>query len=359
MTRLAAHPDAAIAQPPCPFVPHPLLRHPHLMTVFPRFWPRRGFPQRFPTATRLFPVAPDSQLLGYCHWQRVPTRQPTVILVHGLEGCSESHYMLGISVKAWRAGYNVIRLNQRNCGGTEGLTPTFYHSGLSGDLKAVVEHLAADDGLDAIWLAGYSMGGNLALKLAGETKSSLPALRGVVAVCPNIDPAACIAALEQPANWLYQRYFLKRLQARVRRKAALFPGKFDLSRLARVRTLREFDEAYTAPDGGYASALDYYERAGARHVLASIEIPTLIIAAQDDPFIPYHIFQTEALRVNPWIQLWAPKHGGHCGFIQRLQPWEDMYWAENRLVEFMSRTSKASAPTVSENSPPVPTAPLA
>jgi len=317
------------------FEPHPFLRHPHCMTIFPRFWPRRGLLNGVPCTARLFSVAPHSRLLGDCHWQSPPQGQPTLILIHGLEGCSDSHYMRGIARKAWLAGLNVIRLNQRNCGGTEHLTPTLYHSGLSGDISAIVSELGARDRLDRIWVAGYSMGGNLALKMAGEARSGLPALRGIIAVCPNIHPGHCVTALERPTNWMYHDYFLKSLKARLRRKALHFPGKFDLSPIAGIRTLREFDEVYTAPDGGFRNADDYYDRAGARHLLAEIKVPTLIITAQDDPFIPYGMFNTDAIASNPWIRLWAPSHGGHCGFVQRPRAGEDVYWAENRLVEFV------------------------
>jgi predicted alpha/beta-fold hydrolase len=245
--------------------------------------------------------------------------------------------MLGIARKAWGAGFNVIRLNQRNCGGTEHLTPTLYHSGLSGDFFAVVEELSRRDGIESVWLAGYSMGGNLVLRMGGEVGADLPALQGLIAVCPNIDPAACVQALEQRRNWIYQRFFLRSLQARLRRKAGLFPGKFDLTGLALIRTLRAFDDTYTALDGGFLHAVDYYERTGARHVLGQITIPTLILTAQDDPFIPYPIFQSSAAMTNPWIRFVAPTHGGHCGFLQRRQPDEDMFWAENRLVEFIKK----------------------
>ena len=247
--------------------------------------------------------------------------------------------MKGIADKAWRAGFNVVRLNQRNCGRTEHLTPTLYHNGLSGDLRAVVTELSATEGIEAVWLVGYSMGGNLVLRMAGEVGNTLQMLKGVVAVCPNIDPEACVTAIEQRRNWIYHRHFVGRLKARLRRKARLFPGKFDLSRLAGLRTLREFDEAYTAPDGGYASAADYYERSGAKHLLGAIAVPTLVITAQDDPFIPYHTFEDQALQANPWIRLVAPMHGGHCGFLQRPRLDEDMYWAENRIVEFLTSSS--------------------
>lgn len=312
------------------------------MTIVPRLWPRRDLLRDVPVEARLFSVAKDTKLLGFCHWHKDKKACRTAVLVHGLEGCSESHYMRGIAAKAWRAGLNVVRLNQRNCGGTEALTPTLYNSGLSEDYKAVVEELANVDGLSDIWLVGYSMGGNLVLKTAGEAGADLPALRGVLAVCPNIDPAACVNALEQPRNRLYHSYFLKRLKARMQRKAVLFPGKFDLSDLRAIGTMREFDDRYTAPDGGYRDAADYYERAGARHVLAQVRVPTVIMTAQDDPFIPYTTFQTSSLRNNPRIRLIAPVHGGHCGFFQRLKPSEDRYWVENRLVEVMAKGLRQS-----------------
>jgi predicted alpha/beta-fold hydrolase len=326
------------------FAPHPFLKNPHLMTLYPRFMPRPGLLREVPIEARLFTVAPESLILGYCHWQHDRRNRPTVILVHGLEGCSESHYMRGIAGKAWQAGLNVVRLNQRNCGGTEHLTPTLYNNGMSGDIRAVLNELAAKDGLEAIWLGGYSMGGNLMLRAAGELGGAQPALKGVVAVCPNIDPATCTAALIEPGNWLYNRHFVRRLKARLTRKAALFPGKYDLSHLATIRTLLDFDEAYTAPAGGYRSAADYYEQTGARHVLGVIAVPTLIITAQDDPFIPYWIFDVPALQKNPHIRLAAPTHGGHCGFIQQRMPGEDRYWAENRLLDFVTAATSVLRP---------------
>jgi uncharacterized protein len=307
------------------------------MTVIPRYWPRRGLLTGVPQEVRLFSVDQDTQLLGFCHWQTDRKRAGTVILVHGLEGCSGSHYMRAIAGKAWRAGLNVIRLNQRTCGGTEHLTPTLYNSGLSGDYRAVMTELANVDGLEHIWLIGYSMGGNLVLKAAGEAGCSLPALRGVLAVCPNIDPSQCIDALEQPRNRLYHDHFLTRLKDRMRRKSALFPGKWDLTDLTRIEMMREFDDLYTAPDGGYSNGADYYNRAGARHVMSQIAVPTLIITAQDDPFIPYRMFTQPSIQGNRAITLVAPTHGGHCGFFQLRRTGEDSYWAENRLVEIITR----------------------
>ena len=317
------------------FTPAAWLRNPHFMTVFPGYWPRRALLVGVPTESRLFTTEPHTQLLGFCHWQPHRTACQTVVLVHGLEGCSESHYMRGIASKAYRAGFNVVRMNQRTCGGTEHLTPTLYNSGLSQDYRAIVHELAHVDGLDRIWLVGYSMGGNLVLKAAGEAASSEASLVGVIAVCPNIDPPKCVEALEQPRNWIYHRHFLVSLKARLRRKAALLPGKWDLTKLDGVGRMSEFDDRYTAPDGGYASGADYYERAGACHVLDTIAVRTLIITAQDDPFIPYSMFTMPLIQRHPKIQMIAPRHGGHCGFIHWSRNGEDSYWAENRIMDFL------------------------
>jgi predicted alpha/beta-fold hydrolase len=201
----------------------------------------------------------------------------------------------------------------------------------------VVAELSNVDGLEHIWLIGYSMGGNLVLKAAGEAGSSLPALRGVLAVCPNIDPSQCVDALAQPQNRLYHNHFLSRLKARMKRKASLFPGKWDLTAIDRIATMREFDDRYTAPDGGYSSGRDYYDRAGARHVLSQIVVPTVIITSQNDPFIPYRMFTQPDIQRNRAITVVAPIHGGHCGFLQRRPAHEDSYWAENRIVEIMTQ----------------------
>ena len=142
-----------------PFEPHPWLRNRHVMTLFPRFYPRRGLLAGIPSEERLFNVAAGSFIKGLCHWQPVRSQTLTVVLVHGLEGCHDSQYMQGTAAKAFRAGFNVIRLNQRNCGNTESLTPTLYNSALSGDIQAVLTELASKDGLRELWAVGWSMGG--------------------------------------------------------------------------------------------------------------------------------------------------------------------------------------------------------
>lgn len=305
------------------------------MTLVPRYWVRPGLDPLMPEESRLFQVTREARILGHCHWQEEPRRHTTLILVHGLEGCSASHYMRVLTAKAWTAGWNIVRLNQRNCGGTEHLTPTLYNTGLSGDYATVVRELSTRDGLSTIWLVGYSMGGNLVLKCAGESNGSLGSLKGVAAVSPSIDAALCVTAIERRENWIYHRYFLTSIRKRLRRKAKSFPARFDLTRLSRIRTLREFDEMYTAPDGNYANASEYYEKSSAMHQLPNIQVPTIIITAQDDPVVPFAQFENPALRNNPAIRLVAPKHGGHCGFIQSSRTREDQRWAENRILDFV------------------------
>ncbi len=323
------------------FQPHPLLRHPHLMTLAAAFWPRR-FPRLGPPTERLFEVEPGSRILAKCHWRAEAQRHPTIVLVHGLEGSSESLYMLGIAEKAFAAGFNALRLNQRNCGGTERLTPTLYNSGLSGDCRAVLAELTDPSGRDVlpeVFFAGYSMGGNLVLKMAGELADRAPAqLRGVCGVNPGIDLAACADAIALPQNFLYEWNFLHGLKRRMRSKARLFPGRYSLDGLGRVRTLREFDDAFTAPSFGYRDADDYYHKASALRVVAAIRVPTLILTAQDDPFVSFGAFRDPGVAGNPQITLVAPPRGGHCAFISR-NAGDERFWAEARVVEFCQQHS--------------------
>lgn len=332
-----------------PFEPHPLLRNPHLMTVAAAFWPQRL--ERLPHPTeRLFAVEPGTQILARCHWQAEPRRRPTLVLVHGLEGSSESGYMLGIAEKAFARGFNALRLNQRNCGGTERLTPTLYNSGLSGDYRAVMAELATRDALPEIFFVGYSMGGNLVLKMAGELAAQAsPQLRGVCAVNPGLDLAACADGIALPQNFVYEWNFLYGLKRRLRRKARLFPGRYPVDGLGGVHTLREFDEVITAPAFGFRDAEDYYYRSSALRVIGAIGVPTLILIAQDDPFVPFASFRDPAIAGNPQITLVAPPQGGHCAFISRFGG-EERFWGEARVVEFCCehsslerRTSRRSA----------------
>lgn len=288
-----------------------------------------------PAEERLFRVDPESQILGHCHWQPGKRRDaPVIVILHGLEGSSASNYMLGIADKAFGAGFHAIRLNQRNCGGTETLTPTLYNSGMSGDYRAALDELSNGDGFDQIFFAGYSMGGNLITKMAGEFGDAAPkALRGVCVICPAMDLAACADALEWRQNYFYQRHFVSSLMAHYAKKARLFPQRYSTNGFGPVRTVREFDDKITAPNFGFKDAQDYYETVSAKKVVAQVRVPVLMITAQDDPFVPFASFERVNPAQNPAIHFLAPKHGGHCGFISR-QSGAERFWAEQRIVQF-------------------------
>ena len=316
------------------FVPHPRLRGGHWMTIF--CWGRaRAFPHLPAPEERLFDVAPDTRVLAHCHWQENRAAHPVLIALHGLEGSSTAHYMRGLADKAFARGFNVIRLNQRNCGGTEQLAAGLYHSGLTEDADLVLREVAALDGIERAVIAGYSLGGNLALKLAGEYGRTPPRqLRGVCAVSPVLELDACVRALERRQNVVYQWNFVRGLKARMRRKNTCFPERFPLDRLRDVRTVRQFDDVFTAPHFGFAGAADYYHRASAMRVIDRITVPALVITAEDDPFVPTAPFRDAKLADNPHIRLFISSHGGHCGFFEGARNGSDGYWAERTIIDF-------------------------
>jgi predicted alpha/beta-fold hydrolase len=331
-----------------PFVPRRFLSNGHLQTILGNFLPRAD---HLPASTsELIEVSLAvgeqiaSRVLCLCHWQpeAVRSARPTAILLHGLEGSAESQYVVGNANKLWRAGANVIRMNMRNCGGRNyemaRETPTLYHSGLSGDVGAVMRHFLARERLESIALIGYSMGGNLVLKLAGELGGAAPhQLRSVVGISPSIDLGPSAAALHRPANRLYEWRFLRALFRRFRYKARFFPRAYDANRTTGIRSLRDFDDRITAFYCGFASAEDYYYRAAATRVIDRIAVPTLIVSALDDPFIRFTPETLGVLRGNPHVTLLQPEHGGHCAFLAKPDPatGDDGRWAETTLLQFI------------------------
>jgi predicted alpha/beta-fold hydrolase len=316
------------------FAPRRALRNGHVMTVF--AWARhRSFDGLPAPEARLFQVTPDTQVLARVFWQKQPIGRPTLVALHGLEGSSEVHYMRGLAHKAFLRGWNAVLLNQRNCGGTEHLTPGLYHSGLTSDPQAVLRILATE-GVGPFVVAGYSLGGNLALKLAGELPG-LPDLpvAAVAAVCPTMELDVCVRSIERRSNYPYQWNFVRNLRGRMRRKAQAWPGAFDLSRLDSIWTIRTFDEVYTAPHHGFTGASDYYHRASAMRVADRIPVPTLIVAASDDPFVPPAQFEEPPVRDNPLVERRVYRFGGHCGFISDGSGGFDGYWAEEAAVSFL------------------------
>jgi predicted alpha/beta-fold hydrolase len=327
-----------------PFTPHPLFRNGHAQTIVAFAWPRYlTILVSDSSEERLFQVDANVNLLARCDWQADPVAHPTLLLVHGLEGSSNSKYMLGTADKAFGAGFNVIRLNLRSCGGTEHLTPSLYHGGMTGDLRAVVKELVEKDRLPSIFLTGFSMGGNIVLKFAGEEASKLPTeVSAFCAVSPVVDLSACAEAIGYRSTWVYEQYFLRRLLRRLKIKHELYPELYDTSELHLVRTIRDFDERYTAHQHGFKDADDYYKRASALPLIKHIRRPTLIVHAQDDPFVPFKPLNHPSVLDNPCVLLLAPEHGGHVGFVADHVDEQDRFWAENILVKFCQRIHQSS-----------------
>ena len=320
------------------FVPRRGLGGPHLQTLAGQLLRRRI---HLPLAEkRLFRVEDTVEVLCFCHWQN-PTRSAlTVLMVHGLEGSSESQYLIGSAEKALAAGMNVVRMNVRSCGGTEHLSPTLYHSGLCSDIGAVAKVLIEEGKTARIALLGFSMGGNMVLKLAGEWGSDVPPeVCAVAAVCPALDLAASADALHLPGNRIYEQYFVWNLKRRMKHKARLFPDHFDVRRLQGVRTLYQFDDAITAHYFGFADAADYYRCAAASNVLDRIAVPTLVLHSADDPFIKILPESRAKLLANPYLRYIETKYGGHCGFIAAPRGY-DGRWAERTTVEFLQQVCR-------------------
>jgi uncharacterized protein len=325
-------------QPATPvFQPRRGLSGGHWQTLANFFLPRRVVVPA-PEA-RLIEVEPGVKILAHCHWQSDWQNALTIILVHGLEGSSDSQYMLGITARGLALGMNMVRMNQRNCGGRETESPTLYHSGRSQDIASVAGSLIKQDQVSRLALVGYSMGGNLVLKLAGEWGNRGPRqFRAVAAVCPTVNLAASADALHLPSNRLYEQYFLWKLNRRMRAKTRLFPGVFDASRLRGIASLRDFDDRITAYYSGFTGADDYYDRAAAAHIVDRIAVPTFILHAANDPFVRILPETRRQILANPHITFLETKDGGHCSFLgQPNGNGSDGHWAEEQVVEFLRK----------------------
>jgi predicted alpha/beta-fold hydrolase len=324
------------------FRPNRWLRGGHVQTIASFLLPRRihlPAPEE-----RMIEVAPGIAVRCLIHWQKNRREALTVIVVHGLEGSTDSQYMLGIARNGLARGMNVVLMNQRNCGGMDHLAPTLYNSSLSADVAAVARNVVEHDGVSRFALIGFSMGGNLVLKLAGEWGSEAPRqFCSVAAVCPAMDLAASADALHEPANRIYEYYFLMQLFRRFRGKAKLFPGQFDVGRLGGISTLRGFDDRITAYYCGFTGADDYYARAAASNVVDRIAVPALVIHAANDPFIRMLPETKKRMAGNANIAYVESADGGHCAFIGARHgngagvPEYDGRWAEREVVEFVSQ----------------------
>jgi uncharacterized protein len=311
-----------------PFVPY--FRNPHLLTIAGNYWRRELDEQRFPVEAKFYDTEPGVRVLVH---SQAPAGEPVahLIMVHGLEGSSSAGYARSLSQAALEAGCATHRFNMRSCGGTEHLSGrTLYHSGQTADLMAVIRQMPPGA---PIFLAGFSLGGNVVLKLAGELGAAASDLiAGVMAVSTPIDLAACVRQLDKPSNIFYARRFLARLKERIRAKERLTPGLFDLSGLERVRNIYHFDDRFTAQAFGFGSADNYYATQSSNQFLEHIRVPTLLVHAKDDPLIPFTVYDHPAFATNPYLRLLAVEHGGHLGFISKTRP---RFWLDQVLVNWL------------------------
>jgi len=324
-----------------PFVP--LFRNPHLATIAGNYWPRNLDVDRFPVEERFYQTEPGVQVL--VHSQRPGTApRAHLILVHGLEGSSDAGYARSLSQLALESGCAVHRYNMRSCGGTERLSGrTLYHSGQTSDLLAVLRQR----GEQPVFLVGFSLGGNVVLKLSGELgESAKDLMAGVAAVSTPIDLAACARALGKRSNFIYSKRFLKRLKERIRLKERLTPGLFRLEDLDLVKTIWDFDDLFTARSFDFGVADNYYATQSSNQFLERIRVPALLVQAKDDPMIPFEVYQHPAFSKNRYLRLLAVEHGGHLGFISKTKP---RFWLDHTLLEWMEGVLKGSARLLRED----------
>jgi predicted alpha/beta-fold hydrolase len=316
----------------------PLFKNPHLVTIAANYWPRAMDTLRFPVEVKLYDTEPGVRVL--VHSQR-PASQPIaeVVVVHGLEGSSDAGYARSLAQELLKAGWAAHRFNMRSCGGTEHLSGNgLYHSGQTSDLLAVIRQIKGDA---PIFLAGFSLGGNVVLKLAGELGDRASELIvGAIAVSTPIDLAACAKRLASPSNFVYSRRFLRRLKQRIRLKAQSAPGLFALDQLDGVKSIYEFDDKFTAPSFGFGTADNYYATQSSNQFLDRIQVPALLVQAKDDPLIPFEVYSHPAFSRNPNLQLLAVEHGGHVGFVSRTTP---RFWLDRVLLEWLSEVRNKAA----------------
>ena len=313
----------------------PLVRNPHLLTIFANFAVRRLDEARWPATTRHYQTEPDVQVLVHEHR---PAQAPLghVLMIHGLEGSSNAGYIRSMSQLALECGYAVHRSNMRSCGGTESLCKTMYHAGLTSDTLAILRQLRQEAGEAPIFLIGYSLGGNVALKLAGELgEQGADLLAGVCAVSTPIDLAACVRKMSEPQNRIYEWRFLSRLKQRIRRRAECSAGAYALETVERCRSVYEFDDRITAPSFGFGNADRYYATQSSQNFLHLIRVPTLMVQAKDDPLIPFQVFEHPAIESNPHIEVSAVDHGGHLGFLSKTNP---RFWVDRVILSWLEKT---------------------
>jgi uncharacterized protein len=323
-----------------PFLPHPLTAGGHRQTLL-GYWRRRALRWSHPTEDIVVDVDDGVRVLLRATWQ--PGRRearPALVLLHGLGGWDGAKYGLATGQLAFARGWHVVRMNLRGAGDGMGLSPVLYNAGLDGDLAGVLSALAS--AAPRLAVVGFSLGANLALLLLGRRPERLPAgFLGAVGVSPPLDLAACAAALERPANRLYQLYFMGNLRRAYRERQAARPDLFEPGLERGARTIREYDERITARYGGYRDAAEYYSRSSAGACLASVRHPALLLSAWDDPMVPGESVARWRLSGSVTREMFPT--GGHVGFVAPTAA-PGSFWAAERTLDFLESVAGRQIP---------------
>ena len=274
-------------------------------------------------------ITPDNDFLDLDWWKQ--NSSSVIIISHGLEGNSKRPYVLGMAKAGFENGFDILAWNYRGCSEEMNQQLRFYHSGATDDLDVVVQH-AVKSGYQKIYLVGFSLGGNLTLKYLGEQKNTSRIERAVAFSVPMDLHTSCLK-ISQPSNWIYANRFLKSLKKKVIGKSLQKP-ELDVANLEAIKTLIEFDDRFTAPLHGYQNAIDYYTRCSSIYFVTDIQTPTLIVNAQNDPFLSRACYPVDLLRNHPFVKFENPVNGGHVGFAQFRK--NGLYWSEERAIDFFT-----------------------
>ena len=306
-----------------------LFRNTHVQSIYPTFFRKiKGV-----NYVRERILTPDSDFIDL-DWSRVGADK-AVIISHGLEGHSRRSYMLGM-IKAFNSrGWDGAAFNFRGCSGEPNRLMRSYHSGATEDLHTVVSHVLKQKSYTSLSLIGFSIGGNLTLKYIGEMSSTLsPLIKSAAAISVPCDLESSSWKLSERSNILYMKRFLKMFHDKIQLKMQIMPDKINDKDYKSIRTFKEFDDRYTAPIHGFSSAKEYWSKCSCKQFIAGIKIPTLLISAQDDPFLPQECYPVEEAEDSRYLFLEMPESGGHVGFIDFKPNGE--YWHETRVASFIT-----------------------
>lgn len=300
----------------------------------------------YPTLFRKVPVVtdlrerietPDDDFIDL-DWSPHHGAKRLAVINHGLEGHSRSQYCQGMATALVKAGWDVLAWNFRGCSGEPNRQLRSYHSGATGELQIVLDHVFATRHYREVSLVGFSLGGNVTLKYLGDLGAAIdPRIQSAVALSVPCDLASSATQLERWQNRIYMARFMRSLRAKVREKAKRFPDALSTGGLNNIRTFAEFDDVYTAPIHGFAGADDYWAQCSCRPVLDRIAVPTLLINALDDPFLTPGCYPCDAAASNACFTLETPQHGGHLGFVEFND--EGIYWSERGTVAFLLKST--------------------